>query len=74
LRCPQRSRRAGRQRRPLTGDLAAGGFHQLLAIDPRELEEAERVMAAVSSSQTVVLNTSQASDAVAQRLIDGLCV
>lgn len=54
LRCPQRSRRAGRQRRPLMGDLAAGGFQQLLVIDPRELEEAERVIAAVRSSQTVV--------------------
>ena len=36
------------------GDLATGGFQQLLVIDPRELEEAERVIAAVRSSQTVV--------------------
>jgi len=49
------------------------GGQQLLVLYPRRLEEAELVIEAVKDHQTVVLNTRQAADGEAQRLIDFTC-
>ena len=52
--------------------LAAGG-QRLLVITPRRLEEAQRIIEAVRENQTVVLQTANADEGVAQRLIDFAC-
>jgi FtsZ-interacting cell division protein YlmF len=51
----------------------APGDQRLLVIAPRRLEEAQRIIEAVRANQTVVLQTAQADDGVAQRLIDFAC-
>lgn len=56
-----------------TAAAMAAGAQQLLVIAPRRLEEAEQIIEAVRTNQTVVLNTANAEEGVAQRLIDFAC-
>ncbi len=52
--------------------MAAGG-QRVLVIAPRRLEEAQQIIKAVRENQTVVLQTTNAEEGVAQRLIDFAC-
>jgi cell division inhibitor SepF len=56
----------------MDGPTVAGG-QRLLVLYPRQLEDAQRLIAAVKDNQAVVLNTSHAADGEAQRLIDFAC-
>ena len=56
-----------------TAAAMAAGAPQVLVIAPRHLEEAQRIVEAVRANQTVVLQTAQAEEGVAQRLIDFAC-
>lgn len=51
----------------------AGGGQRVLVIAPRRLEEAQQIIEAVRENQTVVLQTANAEEGVAQRLIDFAC-
>lgn len=52
--------------------MAAGG-QRLLVIAPRRLEEAAQIIEAVRENQAVVLQSADAEEGVAQRLIDFAC-
>jgi cell division inhibitor SepF len=52
--------------------MAAGG-HELLVFRPSELRDAEQIILSVRGNRAVVLNTAEASDGEAQRLIDFAC-
>ena len=56
-----------------TAAAMAAGAPQVLVIAPRRLEEAQQIIEAVRANQAVVLQTAQAEDGVAQRLIDFAC-
>ena len=51
----------------------AAGSPQILVMAPRRLEEAQQIIEAVHENQTVLVQTSDAEDGVAQRLIDFVC-
>ena len=51
----------------------APGGQRVLVIAPRRLEDAELIIEAVRRNQTVVLQTANAEEGVAQRLIDFAC-
>ena len=53
-------------------EMAAGG-QRVLVLAPRRLEEAQQIIEAVRENQTVVLQTANAEEGVAQRLIDFAC-
>ena len=56
-----------------TAAALAAGSPQLLVMAPRRLEEAQQIIEAVRENQTVVLQTANAEEGVAQRLIDFAC-
>ena len=53
--------------------MAMAGGQRVLVIAPRRLEEAQQIIEAVRQNQTVVLQTANAEEGVAQRLIDFAC-
>lgn len=56
----------------MNGPTVSGGL-QILVLYPRQLQDAEQIIRAVRDQQTVVVHTSAATDAEAQRLIDFAC-
>lgn len=52
--------------------MAAGG-QKLLVFHPHALRDAEAIILSVRDNSTVVLNTAEAGDGEAQRLIDFAC-
>jgi cell division inhibitor SepF len=56
-----------------TAAVMAAGSPQVQVMAPRRLEEAQQIIEAVRDNQTVVLQTANADEGVAQRLIDFAC-